>query len=161
MTTAWPQSLGFSSSLNPPALPPTPPLSLPHPVWSSQTDPHCLFCLSPERLQGPGWANKKGSSGVSPYRKAPTQAKKRGGKGDRERGLAGTAAMLKEPSPSHSSTVPCCPLPNVGAVSAGVCRAVSWLRRSWSKPSAWLNSVMAHKWRIEWMFTCQVEGSSH
>lgn len=102
MTKKWPELLSFYSSLNPPIL-----LSslclhsplLPHPVWSSQTDPHCLFCLSPERLRGSEWANKKGSSCVSPYWKAQSQARKIGGKGRPTERVGRTSCRAKEALP--------------------------------------------------------------
>lgn len=69
-----------------------------------------FFCLSPERLQGPEWANKKG---LFQCLTLSQSSKKNRGKG-RQSGLAGPAAMLKKPSPSRSSTVQCRPLPNAG-----------------------------------------------
>lgn len=100
--------------------PPSSPLCASSPLSSLALCDHLrqtLTVFSVYPLKGCGALGgqiKRGLPVSHPIRRHRVEQEKKGGKGDRQRGLAGTAAMLKEPSPSHSSTVPCCPLPNTG-----------------------------------------------
>lgn len=92
------------------------------------------FSVCPLPIDCRTWVGKwRMSSCLSSYQKTCLERRGLGVK----RGLAGTAAMPWEPSPSQSSVVPCRPIPSTGAVNIGLLRAEVGCVIRWCIKEGW------------------------